>query len=117
MGNCAPQFHELHHPEYPQFETQVLHPLSYNHLPQKSSLEDMLKVFMERTSQSTIQVPQPESSLENNLKAFMHLTGQSISDVKNATMANTSAMERLEGQLDRLVAKLNRMRKKSFRVS
>jgi uncharacterized protein (UPF0305 family) len=77
----------------------------------------MLKVFMERTSQSTIQVPQPESSLENNLKAFMHLTGQSISDVKNATMANTSAMERLEGQLDRLVAKLNRMRKKSFRVS
>jgi hypothetical protein len=109
MGNCTPQFHELHHPEYPQFETQVLHPLSYDLLPKKSSLEDTLKVFMERTGQSTIQLPQPESSLEDTLKAFMHLIGQSISDMKNATMANTPSIERLEGQLDPLVAELNRM--------
>jgi hypothetical protein len=109
MRNCAPQFHELHHTEYPQFETQVLHPSPYDHFPQQSSLEDTLKEFMERTGQSTIQVPQPESSLEDTLKAFMHLIGQSISDVKNATMANTPAIESLEGQLDRLVAKLNKM--------
>jgi hypothetical protein len=72
-------------------------------------LEDTLKVFMERTGQSTIQVPKLESSLEDTLKSFMHLTGQSISDVKNATMANTPVIERLEGQLDRLVAELNRI--------
>jgi hypothetical protein len=109
MKNCAPQFHELHHLEHPEFETQVLHPLSYDHLPQKFSLEDTMMVFMERTGQFTIQVPQPESSLEDTLKAFMHLTCQSISDVKNATMANTPTIERLEGQLDRLVDELNRM--------
>jgi hypothetical protein len=33
MGNCAPQFYELHHPEYPQFENQVFHPSSYDLLP------------------------------------------------------------------------------------
>jgi hypothetical protein len=109
MGHCAPQFHELHHLEYPQFENQVFHPSSYDHFPKKSSLKDTLKEFMERTRQSTIQVPQPESSLEDTLKAFMHLTGQSFSDVKNATMANTSSIESLEGQLDRLIAELNRM--------
>jgi hypothetical protein len=56
MENCALQFHELHHPEYQQFENQVLHPSSYDPIPQKSSLEDTLKIFMERTGQSTIQV-------------------------------------------------------------
>jgi hypothetical protein len=118
MGNCAPQFHKLHHPEYPQFKNQALHPSSYDPLPQKSSLEDTLKVFMERTSQSTIQVPQPESSLEDTFKAFKHSNSQTIQELKNvtmvesqaiqeikdATMANTLAIERLEGQLDHLVA-------------
>jgi hypothetical protein len=69
---------------------------------------------MERTSQFTIQVPQLKSSLEDTLKAFMHLTGQSFSDMKNATMANTSAIESLKGQLDRLVAKLNRMQEEEL---
>jgi hypothetical protein len=109
IRNCVPQFHELHHPEYSQFGNQVLHPSSYDPLPQKSLLEDTLKEFMEITGQSTIQVRQPESSLEDTLKAFMHLTGQFFSNVKNATMANTLAIESLEGQLDRLVAELNRM--------
>jgi hypothetical protein len=123
MGNCAPQFHELHHAEYPQFENQVLHPSSYGPLPQKSSLEDTLKEFMEITSQSTIQMPQPELSLADTFKAFIYLNSQIIQEIKNvimvdsqavqeikdATMANTSSIERLEGELDRLVAELNRM--------
>jgi hypothetical protein len=75
MGNCAPQFHELHHFEYQQFQNQVLHPSSYDLLPQKSSLKDTLKIFIERTGQSTIQVPQPELSLEDTLKVFMERTG------------------------------------------
>jgi hypothetical protein len=69
MGNCTQQFHKLHNPEYPQFETHVFHPSSYDHCPKKSSFEDTLKEFMERTGQSTIQVPQPESSLEDTLNA------------------------------------------------
>jgi uncharacterized coiled-coil protein SlyX len=48
-------------------------------------LEDVLKEFMEKTSQSTIQ------------------------EIKDVTMANTLAIERLEGQFEHLVAKLNKM--------
>jgi len=66
---------------------------------------------MERTGQSTIQVPPPESSLEDTFKAFIHSNSQTIQELKNvtmvaspaireiedATMANTSAIRRLEG--------------------
>jgi hypothetical protein len=34
MRNCAPQFQELHHPEYLQFDNQSSHPSSYNYLTQ-----------------------------------------------------------------------------------
>jgi len=71
---------------------------------------------MERTSQSTIQVPQSESSLDDTFKAFIHSNSQTIQELKNvtmvdsqaiqeikdATMTNTPMIERLEGQLDRL---------------
>jgi hypothetical protein len=77
----ASSSHELHHPDYQQFENQVLHPSSYDPLPQKSSLEDTLKIFMERNGQSTIQVPQPELSLEDTPKVFMERTGQSTIQV------------------------------------
>jgi hypothetical protein len=77
---------------------------------------------MERTGQSTIQVPQPKSSLEDTFKAFIQSNSQTIQKLKNvtmvdspaiqeiedATMANTSATQRLEGQLNRLVAELNK---------
>jgi hypothetical protein len=121
MENCAPQFQELHHPEYPQFENQVVHPSSYDPLPQKSSLEDTLKELIEITGQSTIQVLQLKSSLKDALKEFMEKTSQTMQELKNvtmvdssaipeiedATMANTSAIQRLEGQLNHLVAELN----------
>jgi hypothetical protein len=53
--NYAPPHNELHYPEYPQFENQVFNPSSYDPFPQRSSLEDALKEFMERTGKSTIQ--------------------------------------------------------------
>jgi hypothetical protein len=153
MENCAPQFQELHHPEYLQFENLVLHPSSYDHFPQtsslkdtlkefmeiighstiqvpqpESSLEDALKEFMERTGQSTIQVPQPESSSEDTFKAFMHSNSQTIQELKNvtvvdvlaiqeieyATMANTSTIQRLEGQFNHLVVELNKMKEEEL---
>jgi hypothetical protein len=128
MENCAPQFQELHHPEYLQFENLVLHPSSYDHFPQTSSLKDTLKEFMERTGQSTIQVPQPESSSEDTFKAFMHSNSQTIQELKNvtvvdvlaiqeieyATMANTSTIQRLEGQFNHLVVELNKMKEEEL---
>jgi hypothetical protein len=69
-------------------------------------LEDTLKEFTEITGQSIIQVLQPESSLEDVLMEFMEKTGQStIQVIKDVTMANTSAIKRLEGQFEHLVAK------------
>jgi hypothetical protein len=86
MGNCAPQFQELHHPDYPQFDNQSSHPSSYNY-PASSS----------------------QSTLEDTLKVFIELTGQAISDVKSATMENTQAIARIEGQLEYLVAEVTRI--------
>jgi len=86
MRNCAPQFQELHYPDYPQFDNQSFHPSSY--------------VYPASSSQST---------LEDTLKVFMELTGQAISDVKNATMKNTQAIARIEGKLEYLVAEVTRI--------
>jgi flavin-binding protein dodecin len=108
--------------------TRVLHRSSYDPIPQKSSLKDTLKEFMEITGQSSIQVLQSESSLEDALKEFMEKTSQTIQELKNftvvdgsaiqeiedATMANTSAIQRLEGQLNHLAAELNRMEEDEF---
>jgi hypothetical protein len=83
-GNYAPQYNELHYPEYLQFDTQSSHPSSFNQ-------------------------PAPQSSLEDTLKAFMHLTGQAINDMKNATVENTQAIARIEGQIEYLVAEVTRI--------
>ena len=39
----------------------------------------------------------------------MQLTGQSIQEITDATMANTEAIERLEGQLGHLVTEFNQI--------
>jgi len=91
MGNCAPQFQELHHPDYPQFDNQSSHPSSYNYLASSS-----------------------QTTLEDTLKVFMELTGQAISDVKNAVMENTQAIARIEGQFEYLVAEVTRMEEEEF---
>jgi hypothetical protein len=91
MGNCAPQFQELHYPDCPQFDNQSSHPSSY--------------VYPASSSQST---------LEDTLKVFMELTGQAISDVKNATMENTQAIARIEGKLEYLVAEVTRIEEEEF---
>jgi hypothetical protein len=91
MGNCAPQFQELHHPDYPQFDNQSFHPSSYNY-PASFS----------------------QSTLEYTLKVFMELTGQAISDVNNASMENTQAIARIEGRLEYLVAEVSRIEEKEF---
>ena len=46
MENYAPQFDELHHLEYLQFDNQFSTLSSYNYPPQDSSLEDTLKAFI-----------------------------------------------------------------------
>jgi uncharacterized coiled-coil DUF342 family protein len=52
MGNCAPQFQELHHPEYPQIDNQSSHPSSYNYPAQKLSFEGTIKAFIQESSQN-----------------------------------------------------------------
>jgi hypothetical protein len=52
---------------------------------------------------------------EDTLKVFIELTGQAISDMKNATMENTQAIARIEGQLEYLVAEVTRIEEEEFR--
>jgi hypothetical protein len=96
IGNYAPQFQELRHSDYPQFDHQA-QPSAYQ-APQptpQSSLEDMMKAFI--------------LSTEN----FMQRTDQAIQsnsrDIQELKSYTTQAMSRLEGQIDHLVTELNRI--------
>jgi hypothetical protein len=52
--------------------------------------------------------------LEDTLKVFIELTGQAISDMKNATMENTQAIARIEGQIEYLVDEVTRIKEEEF---
>jgi hypothetical protein len=58
---------------------------------------------------SSYDYPPKQSSLEETPKEFKQLTGQSLQEITDATMANTEAIARLEGQLSHLIAKFNRI--------
>jgi hypothetical protein len=88
-GNYALQFHELHHFEFSHFNNPSSIPSSYDYPPKQSSLEE-------------------------TLKEFMQLTGQSIQEITDATMANTEAIARLDGQLGHLVAEFNIIEKEEL---
>jgi hypothetical protein len=51
-GNYAPKCHELHHPEYSQFDSQSSHHSSYNQSVPQSTLEDTLMAFIQITGQA-----------------------------------------------------------------
>ena len=69
--------------------------------------------FKELIGQPTILVPQ-EPSLEDTLEAFRQIVNQPCHKIKDATVANTEAIARLEGQLGHLVAEFNRIEKEEF---
>jgi hypothetical protein len=63
---------------------------------------------------SSYDYPPKQSSLEETLKEFIQLTGQSLQEIIDATMANTEAIVRLEGQLGHLVVEFNRIEEDEF---
>jgi hypothetical protein len=80
--NFALQSDGLHHPEYPQSDNPFSIPSSYDYPPKQSLLEE-------------------------TLKEFIQLTGQSLQEITDATMTNTEAIARVEGQLSHLVVEFN----------
>jgi hypothetical protein len=111
--NFAPQVDELHHPEYPQFDNHFSSHSSYDYPPEKSSLEDTLKEFMELVGQPTIPVLH-EPSLEDTLYAFRQTVNQPCQEIMDAHVANTEGVARLEGQFGHLVAEFNLMEEEEF---
>jgi hypothetical protein len=111
--NFAPQVDELHHLEYSQFDNHVSSHSSYDYPPEKSSLEDTLKEFMELVGQPTIPASH-EPSLEDTLETFRKTINQPCHGVIDATVANTEAIARLEGQFGHPVAEFNIMEEKEF---
>jgi uncharacterized coiled-coil protein SlyX len=71
-------------------------------------LEETLKEFIELVGQPTIPASH-ELSLEETLKEFRKTVNQPYQEIINATVANTKAIARLEGQLGHLVAEFNRI--------
>jgi hypothetical protein len=106
--NYAPQVDELHHPDYPQFDNEFSSHPSYDYPPKQSSLEETLKEFMELVGQPTIPASH-ELSLEETLKEFRKTVNQPCQEIIDATVANTKAVARLEGQFGHLVAEFNRI--------
>jgi hypothetical protein len=88
MGNFAPQFYELHHPEYPHSDNPFSVSSSYDYLSKQSSLEETIKEFMELVGQPTIPASQ-ELSLEDTLETFRQIVSQPCQEIIDDTMANT----------------------------
>jgi hypothetical protein len=115
--NFAPQVDELHHPEYPLFDNHFSSHSSHDYPPEKSSLEDTLKEFMELVGQPTIPVSH-EPSIEDTLEAFKRTVKRTVNqpcqEIIDAPVANTEAVVRLEGQFGHLVAEFNLMEEGEF---
>jgi hypothetical protein len=109
-GNYAPQFHEMHHSDYLQFDHQA-QPPTYQ-VPQptpQSSLEEMMKAFIQSIDKNL-------QALTQSIDKFVQATNKNIQELKNATMANSkdihklkSSVDRIEGKIDHLVTELNRI--------
>jgi hypothetical protein len=69
-------------------------------------LNETLKEFMELVGQPNIPASQ-EPSLKDTLEAFRQMVNQPCQEIIDATVANTEAVERLEGQFGHLVAEFN----------
>jgi hypothetical protein len=110
IGNYIPQFQELHHSDYPQFNHQA-QPSAYQ-APQstpQSSLEEMMKAFMQSTDKNLL-------ALTQSTDKFVQSTDKNIQELKNAAMANKrdihelkSFIARIEGQIGHLVIELNKI--------
>jgi hypothetical protein len=106
IGNYAHQFDEVHHSDYLQFDHQA-QPSAYQ-APQpapQSSLEEMMKAFMQSTNKFV-------QATDRNIQELKN----SNQELKNATMANSreiqelkSSIARIEGQISHLVIELNRI--------
>jgi hypothetical protein len=68
---------------------------------------------MELVGQPTIPASQ-EQSLEDSLEAFRKTINQPCQKIIDATVANTEAVTRLEGQFGHLVAEFNRIKEEEF---
>jgi exonuclease VII small subunit len=99
--------------DYPQFDNQFSSHSSYDYPSKQSSLEEILKEFMELVGQPTI-LASHELSLEDTLKAFRKTINQPCQEIIDATVVNTEAVARLERQFGHLVAEFNRIEEEEF---
>jgi hypothetical protein len=95
MRNYAPQYHELYHPEYPQFDQQSSHHSSYNYPAQELSSEDTFIAFIQKSIQNLQELQKVTMSSSQNIQELKQFTHQAIA--------------KMEGEIDYLVAEFNRI--------
>jgi len=87
-GNYAPQYHELHYPEYPQFNNQSSYPSSYSYPAQELSFEDTVKAFIQASSQNI-----------QELKTATLNDSQNIQELQKVTMSNNQIIQELTNEI------------------
>jgi acetylglutamate synthase len=115
MGNCAPQYHELHNLAYPQFDHKSSNnPSSYDRLPQRLSLEETLQAFIQTSNRNIQELKKVTMSnqMMQELKSVTMSNNQAMQELKTASISNNENIQNLakiEGHIDYLVAEFNRM--------
>ncbi|XP_062166963.1 uncharacterized protein LOC133873251 [Alnus glutinosa] len=108
MGNCAPQYHDLHHPEYPQINHQYSPPSSYNYPAQRLSLEETLQAFIQtsnRNIQELKKVTMSNNQMMQELKSVTMSNDQIMQELKTASISdneNIQNLAKIEGHIDYL---------------
>jgi hypothetical protein len=110
-GNYAPQFQELHHSNYPQFNHQA-QPLAYQapQLAPQSSLEEMMKACI--YNQTALM--QSTNKFIQSTEKFMQQTDQAIQSNNRDIQELKSYVARIEGQIGHLVTESNRIEEEEF---
>jgi len=114
MGNYAPQYHELHHPEYPQFDHQCCNPSSYNYPEPMSSLEDTLKAFIPESNQNIQELNQTIQESSQAIQELKNVTISSSQNLQELKQFMHQVIAKMEGEINYLVAKLNGIEEEEF---
>jgi hypothetical protein len=114
MGNYAPQYHELHHPEYPQFNHQSSNPSSYNYPAQELSFEDTVKSFIQASSQNIQELNQTIQELKIATLRDSQNIQELTNEIRDSNQFTHQAIVKMEGEIDYLGFEFNRIEEKKL---
>jgi len=108
-GNYAPQYHELYHTKYPQFDHQSSNPSSYNYPAQELSFEDTVKAFIQVSSKNIQGLNHTIQELKTATLRDSQNIQELTNEIRDSNQFTHQAIVKMEGEIDYLVAEFNRI--------